>query len=136
MARKERKRTPLSGIRRKLSYDNQDKDYVYRWVNDNDRRLQNAQEGGYEFVEKADRDDHAGDDDVTNENAGVGSAISKIVNRDGTKAYLMRIKKEWYEEDQREKQKIPDQIEAQIMRRDDDNARKLGDSVIGKVEIG
>lgn len=136
MARKERKRTPLSGIRRKLSYDNQDKDYVYRWVNDNDRRLQNAQEGGYEFVEKADRDDHAGADDVANENAGVGSAISKIVNRDGTKAYLMRIKKEWYEEDQREKQKIPDQIEAQIMRRDDDNARKLGDSVIGKVEIG
>lgn len=129
-------RTPLGKVRRKLSYDNQDPDYVYRWVNDNDMRIRDAIEGGYEFVEKEKKGDHAGDEDVANTEAGVGSGISKVVNKNGTRAFLMRIKKEWYEEDQAEKQKIPDAIEEQIRQRNDEYAQQLGGNIRGKVEIG
>lgn len=136
MARQRKnKRTPLGKIRRKLSFDNQDKDYQYRWVNDNDMRISDAVDGGYEFVEREDGD-HAGDVDAANTDDGMGRRISKVVNKNGTRAFLMRIKKEWFEEDQAEKQKVPDAIEDQIRNRNDEFAQKLGKNVRGKVEIG
>ena len=103
-----RKRVGVGIPRLKLSYNSQEADYVYRWVNDKDNRIENFQEGGYEFVGKG----------PEQEGTDVGTRISKVVmtNDDGSprKAYLMRIKKEWYDEDQAEKHKQLDIVEKQL----------------------
>ncbi len=88
------KRTPL-GMRNRLTFKNLDPAYNYRFINDKDDRLKLAQEGGYEFVESSEQ---LGDLKVA-EATKIGSKVSKPVGH-GITGYLMRIKKEWYDEDQ------------------------------------
>lgn len=73
-----------------------DPNFVYRFVNDTGSRVSNFQSAGYEFVQ--DPDLVVGDSRVFDA-ADLGSAKS-VTSNDGTKSYLMRIKKEWYDEDQ------------------------------------
>jgi hypothetical protein len=74
--------------------------YVRRWINDYDGRLQNAQDGGYQFVQN-DAVAQIGDQDVDNENRDLGARVSRVVDKTtGQRAYLMEIKAEFYEEDQ------------------------------------
>lgn len=87
-----------------------DKDFSYRFVNDIGARIANFKAAGYEFVE--DPDLNVGDSRVFDP-SDVGSA--KIVTSDdGTKSYLMRIKKEWYDEDQSKKMAEIDELESQM----------------------
>lgn len=88
------KRTPL-GQRNRLSFGKQDPNFVYRVINDQDERLQQAQEAGYEFVTS---NEPLGDKRVA-EGGAVDSRVSKPVGN-GTRGFLMRIPKEYYEEDQ------------------------------------
>ncbi len=118
-------RVPLGTPRRKLAWDDQDPNYHYRWINDSERRLLDAQDGGYEFVVKESDDDHAGDQDLSNEESGVGTMINKTVNSNGRRAYLMRIKKEWFEEDRAEKEAKVDEIERQLKTGTNAEAQKL-----------
>jgi hypothetical protein len=102
--RSERKRIPL-GKRDRISFRTED-GYHYHLINDKDGRLQKAIEGGYEHVES---DKNLGD-------AAVGTAkkVGKYVSMpvgNGVTGYLMRIKQEWYDEDQKEKQKVVDASE-------------------------
>ena len=74
-------------------------EFEYRFVNDTGSRIQNFKAAGYEFV--------TGDDLIVGDNrvsdaADLGSA-KRVISNDGTTSYLMRIKKEWYEEDQASK---------------------------------
>ena len=78
-----------------------DKDlgFEYRFVNDTGSRIQNFKAAGYEFV--------TGDDLIVGDNrvsdaTDLGSA-KRVISNDGTTSYLMRIKKDWYEEDQASK---------------------------------
>lgn len=96
-------RVPL-GSRARLSFSNLEEGYMYRVINDVDDRIKRAEAAGYEFVES---DDKLGDTRVADASK-MGTKVSKAVGNNVT-GYLMRIKKEWYEEDQRTKQK---QIEA------------------------
>lgn len=93
------KRTPVSGYRNVLTYSAKDPGYVYRWVNDLDTRIQIFQDAGYEFVP-------TGEGQVGDKRVGtasdVGSWVSKPVGS-GITAYLMKIKQEWFEEDQQKK---------------------------------
>jgi hypothetical protein len=98
-----RKRVPLGVPRARLNV-NKKKGYVRRWVNDRDGRILRAQEGGYNFA-KRDEVDFI-DSDVCNEDR-----ICKVVSPDGTKAYLMEISQEFYDEDQAEKKKLVDATE-------------------------
>ena len=98
-------RTPL-GQRNRLSFGNQDPNFVYRVINDQDDRLQQAQEAGYEFVTG---DAQLGDKRVA-EGGKVDSRVSKPVGN-GVRGFLMRIPKEFYEEDQAAKMKKIDEIE-------------------------
>ena len=71
-------------------------EFEYRFVNDTGSRIQNFKAAGYEFV--------TGDDLIVGDNrvsdaADLGSA-KRVVSNDGTTSYLMKIKKEWYAEDQ------------------------------------
>lgn len=87
------------GTRNILTVKGTDPNYVYRFVNDVDDRISQFKEAGYELV--PDESVEVGDKRVNNASS-VGSA--KIVSvGQGTKAYLMRIKKEWFEEDKARK---------------------------------
>jgi hypothetical protein len=95
------KRTPL-GARNRLSFqiDQKDKEaFSYRVINDQDDRLARAQEAGYEFVQS---EESLGDLRVA-EASSLGANVAKPVGN-GVTGYLMRIKKEWYDEDQAAKE--------------------------------
>lgn len=83
-----------------------------RWINDTGGRISDALRGGYYFITDT------GDVAANNEN--LGSCISKSVGTQESglplEAYLMVIDEKLYAEDQREKQKIPDQVDKQILK--------------------
>ena len=84
--------------------------FEYRFVNDIGARISNFKQAGYEFVE--DPDLQVGDSRV-NDSSDIGSA-KVVTSNDGTKSYLMRIKKEWYNEDQAAKMAQIDELETQM----------------------
>lgn len=99
------KRTPL-GARNRLSFGNQDPNFVYRVINDVDDRLQRAQEAGYEFVVS---DEQLGDKRAA-EGGKIDSRVSKPVGN-GVRGFLMRIPRDYYDEDQKVKQDQIDETE-------------------------
>ena len=88
-------RTPV-GQRNILTVKGTDPNFVYRIVNDVDDRVSQFQEAGYELV--ADDAVKVGDKRL-NATSSLGSHKRLSVGQ-GTKAVVMRIKREWYEEDQ------------------------------------
>jgi hypothetical protein len=98
-------RIPL-GQRNRLTFTNLDPAFVYRVINDQEDRLIRAQEAGYEFVSS---DQQLGDTTVMTPKK-VGKKVSKPVGN-GVNGYLMRIPKEWYDEDQKAKMKKVDESE-------------------------
>lgn len=98
-AKKRPQRTPL-GARNRLTVSGKDPNFVYRWINDQEDRVERAKEAGYELVPKS---GHAVGDPRAAEASPMGAFTSKAVGG-GTTAYLMRIPKEYYEEDQAAKQ--------------------------------
>ena len=93
------KRTPING-RNILTVSGKDPNYVYRIVNDVGDRIEIFKERGWELVEA--KDVRIGDRRVEGAGA-LGSKAQASVDKTGTKAFLMRIKNEWYEEDQADK---------------------------------
>jgi hypothetical protein len=84
-----------------------DPNYVYRFVNDTGSRIANFQGAGYEFVE--DSELVVGDSRVFDP-SDIGSS-KRVTSNDGTISYLMRIKKEYYDEDQAAKAAQIDETE-------------------------
>lgn len=110
--REDFRRTPMSG-RLKLEVRGKDPNYEYRWFNDDGNRIREALESGREYVLK--------DDvvlDTSQEGPGLGSCVSKCVGKhpDGSPkmAYLLRVHRSWYDEDQIEKQKANDLVDQSI----------------------
>ena len=93
--------------RDRISFGNMDPNYQYRVFNDKDDRIQAALQAGYEFVESA---QEIGERDAL-DSSKLGAHVSKPVGG-GVTGYLMRIPKEYYEADQKEKQKQIDELEA------------------------
>jgi hypothetical protein len=116
-------RTPV-GKRNILTVKGKDPNYVYRVVNDVDDRVAQFVEGGYELVN--DNSTDVGDKRVS-QGTTVGSKKIFSVGQ-GTKGYLMRIKREWYDEDQAAKQGFVNQQEASIK-------EKALDGNYGKLEV-
>lgn len=115
------RRTPLSR-RNRLSVQNKEPGYQYRIVNDVDDRVSQMQEQGYELCEKAALG-AIGDKRVDN-TASIGSIAHFSVGQ-GTKAIVMRIRDEWFKEDQAVKQQEVDAMEAAMKQ----EAREAGDYV-------
>ena len=107
------KRTPING-RNILTVQGKDPNYVYRIVNADGDRIAQFEEAGYELVEG--KDVKVGDRRLDSASA-EGSKAQVSVDREGKKAFVMRIRKEWYEEDQAVKAKHVDAIE-QTMKED------------------
>ncbi len=90
------KRIPL-GTRNVLTAPKRE-GYTRRFVNDEGNRVQTFQAAGYEVVkERINVGDHKAGKETQ-----IGKAVTPSVGG-GTKAVLMEIKNEYYEEDQREK---------------------------------
>lgn len=105
-------RVPLGVSRTKLAVPAKE-GYVRRWVNDSEGRLQQAQQGGYQYVE--DESLQIGDQDVDNVNRDLGARVSRVVDKStGRKAYLMEIKEEFYREDQAAKMRTVDETDNAI----------------------
>jgi len=85
-----------------------DPNYHYRFVNDTGSRIHNFQEAGYELV--TDPDVVVGDLNAV-DISGMGSA-KRVISNDGTTSFLMRTKKEYFNEDQKAKAKHIDELES------------------------
>jgi hypothetical protein len=73
-----------------------DPDFEYRFVNDTGSRIHNFQQAGYEFV--TDETLTVGDSRV--QDASAQGSGKRVISNDGTTSFLMKIKKEFYQEDQ------------------------------------
>ena len=100
-----RKRVPIHASRDVMTLDQQDPNFVYRWVNDvkEGTRIKRFEEAGYEVVSKEEAG-QIGDRGVESTTS-PGDAATKVVGVDEqvgrpVAGVLMKIKREWYEEDQ------------------------------------
>jgi hypothetical protein len=96
---KSKKAGSMSGLKLSVNMDALDPRYKYRWVNDKPGRVQQKQAeaaygGDWEMVPN----DDGGLSDGRNMEE--GSVISRVVESDGSRAYLMRKPKELWEDDQ------------------------------------
>lgn len=82
-------------------------DFEYRFVNDTGSRIDNFRQAGWEIVTE---DDLTVGDSRVKDAGDIGSG-KRVVSDDGTVQYLMKIKKEWYAEDQAAKQQMVNETE-------------------------
>lgn len=120
MARKSREqlertgRIPVSSNRAPLAVKDFDQtNYVGRWVNDDGDRISMFLQGGYEFVDKDTNVALA--ESTVDSSSGLDSRMKKPVGR-GMFAYLMRLPRDLYEQDQKAKQKDLDSLVEAIKR--------------------
>ena len=123
------KRTPVSG-RNILSVQGKDENFEYRFVNDTGDRVSMFKEAGWETV-PADSV-RVGDRRVEQATSEGSIAQASISRTSHEKAVLMRIPKEWYEEDQLAKQKRVDELEQSTKQQ----ALSTNELRNGKLEIG
>lgn len=90
------------GLRNRLAGVTKEPGYVYRYVNDEDDRVAICEAAGYEFVDNSaiNLNSHR----RLNEPA-VEGAKALVSVGGGKKAFLMRIREDWYKEDQNAKLK-------------------------------
>ena len=100
-------RTPV-GTRNVLTVAGKDPAYEYRIINDAGDRVQEFLDAGYELVK--DESVKVGDKRVNK--ATSEGTLSQISVGQGQKAFVVRIKKEWYNEDQATKQARVSELEA------------------------
>ena len=117
-------RVPVSGSRDIMTVFGKEDDFVYRWVNDINEagsRILKFKRGGYEFARnELGENDYVIGQEAVYQSKNDGSIIRLPVGTDKTgnpmHAYLMRIKKEFYVEDQNAKEKTLREEEEAIMR--------------------
>lgn len=112
---KPRQRMAFGVPTQKLAVFNKDPNYHYRWVNDEDGRIQFAEAAFYEFVSKG---EISLGPVVTSGDASLGDKVCMLVGK--TKfgqplhAYLMKVKREYYEEDKDALAQLANQNDAAI----------------------
>jgi hypothetical protein len=116
-------RVPV-GTRNVLTVAGKDPNYEYRIINDTGDRVQEFMDAGYTLVS----DDSVKVGDKRVNKASSEGSIAQLSVGQGQKAVVVRIKKEWYQEDQKKKQ---DKVDSQ------ENATKSKalDGTYGKLDI-
>ena len=118
----ERKRIPMSVPVQKLEAPDIP-GYHLHWFNGTPERLQRAIEGGYEYVYDRDMRINSvglGSDSTISGNTDMGSQVSIVagseIGRDGQpiRLILMKIKQEWYDEDQKHQENRNEQVAAAL----------------------
>ena len=105
-------RTPINGTRSVLKIKGQEAGYQYRIVNDEGDRVAQLEAAGYEIV--TDPNVQVGDRRVAKATQ-EGSPVRVSVGG-GMQGYVMRIRKDWYDEDQANKLKQAAELESQLKR--------------------
>ena len=116
-------RVPV-GTRNVLTVMGKDPNYEYRIINDSGDRVQEFMDAGYELVEK--ESVRVGDKRVNSATA--EGTVAQLSVGQGQKGYVVRIKKEWYDEDQAKKQRRVNELESAT------KAKAL-DGTYGKLEL-
>jgi len=119
------RRTSISGTRNVLTVSGKEPGFEYRVVNDDGDRISQFEEMGYEIVK--DQNIKVGDRRIASPTK-EGSPVQVSVGN-GMKAFVMRIPKDWYDEDQAAKAKHVDDIERGTLK----EAREAAD--YGKVSV-
>lgn len=109
----QRKRVPFGARRAKLQLSDEDmknldkNGFTARWINDADGRIERATAGGWLFV-KRDEAPSVGQGVIDEGNTDLSDKVSKVVSRGDRviRAFLMKIKKKYYEEDQAAKEAV------------------------------
>ncbi len=128
-------RVPVSGIRDILTVMGTDPNFAYRFVVDEDEqgsRIMRFTRGGWEFARQDQGTLTVGNEFVYKSKSD-GSLI-RLHTGDGKYSYLMRIKKEWYNEDQKAKQDDINEVENTITATGTSTGEDFGQ--YGKIKIG
>jgi len=112
-----RKRGVFNGTSSKLKVDGTIPGYHLHIMNDDKSRLELATENGYEFVTPSEIKGVS--ENVTSRNGDLGDSRVRFLVGTHDKgepmyAYLMKIRQEWYEEDQAELQSKNDMIDTAV----------------------
>jgi hypothetical protein len=118
------RRAPVEG-RNRLSVKGKDPNYEYRIVNDTEDRIDDFLDRGWEIDDS--EETRVGDSRLIDNPSGTGK-IRQLSVGGGTKAVLMRIRKDWYDEDQEAKQEYVKRTE-QAMR------ANPNDGTYGKIDV-
>ena len=110
-APKRQRRSSTAGARDKLTVYDRDPNYVYRWVRNDEGRIERFKEIGYEVVTQS----HEVGEKTVDSGSQLGSAVTKFGGGSVT-LVLMRIPREWYDEDQAAKEESIAQTEATMKR--------------------
>ena len=119
------RRTIINGTRNVLTVSGKEPGFEYRIVNDDGDRISQFEERGYEIVK--DQNIKVGDRRIANPTK-EGSPIQVSVGG-GTKAFVMRVPKEFFDEDRAAKDKHIDDLERGTLK----EARESAD--YGKVSV-
>lgn len=103
-----RARRPSLTPKGRMYVAGKDPDYEYRFVNNVDGKVEQRAEDGWEVVTKAELK-QVGDKRVDSPSS--EGASQEVYVGHGHKAVLMKLRKDWYEEDQAAKQVAVDQRE-------------------------
>ena len=128
-----RDKEKIDGTRYKL-YAPEISGFATRWVNDTNNRVHMLTNyDDWDFVSTQEISDQDGRANVTPELA-LGDHVARIVGQVEGKplyAYLLKKRKEFYEQDQAEKESDLLEVESQLKR-----SKESGDFTHGNVEIG
>ena len=112
-----KKRGVFNGTQGRLTVEGNIPGYHMHILNDDGNRIQDAQANGYEFVAPSEIEGVS--DNVTSRNGDIGDSRVRFLV--GTKergepmyGYLMKIRQEWFDEDQADLQAKNDKIDAAI----------------------
>ena len=100
-----RERTSFASSRMRLQIDlipEVAKEYFPRWFNDSDDRLQRALSAEWQFIYKNEIVGHVGDKEVHGDSSDLNNRVTKVVDKQGTVAYAMKLRHEFRKEDQAE----------------------------------
>lgn len=128
-----RQRGVFNGTNQRLEVKTKIDGHELRWFNEYPGRLQRAEAAGWEFVGNAEVS-MAESNKVVERNSDVGDKIRAIVgvtdNNEPLYAYLMKIRKEWFDEDQQDALSKITESEKGMVRNQGMNADRVGETYL------
>jgi len=108
LSRPRRRTGAFGGLNKKLEVDSRIEGYHLHWLNDVPGRISGALEAGYEHVKEKEVFGYTDSEEFVVRHAGTTE------KGDGMATYLMKIREDWYEADQKDVQSLNDKFDDAI----------------------